>query len=538
MGLRSPPEKKIGEGDDGEVEYLPAGEFKPPAWTSEKARPKKSCLRTRGSVRFAPYPNPSTRPALDRRSTEDIDTSLDEALTNRILLNYEGPNALAIRNETSVIYVPGEEPFSWKPDYTGPPAESSDGVHQLVSEATTNIEAPAASVASSSQSNRKNEVVVGPVPQSASKKRRYVEDDDDAPSAHSRAITTEGSPMKRLRTTNRLPKTKLPTPTTDLPTPPSPSSPSLPTPSSISTDPLPSPASSSSSTGTLTLVDSSSSDGDGFSPISATSSSEHRSPSQPRFTKKKLRFKFTDPSSIHPKFGVPDSPYLHYSRAKSQSKKARSSKKSKAHIPRNGDWTKEAIEEALTKKRKWDKMRQRSLWAKTCRKALDDSIEKVKETDASAEHFQKLVDRYEAGWPAIDLAGVRARYIRPIENEVRGENNRERIKALGPTDRMRRYYPSWDHPAWEAVDSRAIFEWENSPHYKLRQCDVLTMVLDEDAEVKRANAEPDVATEPDEDDDAMRREFVAAEEDETEAAEEAAVESELLEGAPTPFENL
>lgn len=48
MGNASPPEDRVvTERDDDGMEYGPPGEFNPPAWTSNKARPKKSCLRTR-----------------------------------------------------------------------------------------------------------------------------------------------------------------------------------------------------------------------------------------------------------------------------------------------------------------------------------------------------------------------------------------------------------------------------------------------------------------------------------------------------------
>ncbi|KAG8906209.1 hypothetical protein FRC01_008090, partial [Tulasnella sp. 417] len=72
------------------------------------------------------------------------EAALDEACTNRILLNYEAPNDIVIRDETSDIHVPGEEPFKRE---------------------------PATSVAASSQINRKNEVIVGAALQSASRAR-------------------------------------------------------------------------------------------------------------------------------------------------------------------------------------------------------------------------------------------------------------------------------------------------------------------------------------------------------------------------------
>ncbi|KIO25113.1 hypothetical protein M407DRAFT_25546, partial [Tulasnella calospora MUT 4182] len=91
-GMRDPPkDQKVDERDGDEMEYGSSGVFVPPAWTSDKARPKKSCFRKRASPRFTPYPSPSTRTPLVRQSTEDIKASLDEALANRIRLNYEGP---------------------------------------------------------------------------------------------------------------------------------------------------------------------------------------------------------------------------------------------------------------------------------------------------------------------------------------------------------------------------------------------------------------------------------------------------------------
>ncbi|KAG8946327.1 hypothetical protein FRC00_009672, partial [Tulasnella sp. 408] len=159
MGMTNPPEdRKVTERDDDDMEYGPPGEFNPPAWTSDRARPKKSCLRKRESVRFAPYPirSTSTHPLL-RRATEEIKAALDEARANRISLNYEGPTAIAVRNEISAIYIPNQEPFKWEPEYTGPPPEVWQDVSLPVSQNAANAES---SVTSPSQEDIEDEAAV------------------------------------------------------------------------------------------------------------------------------------------------------------------------------------------------------------------------------------------------------------------------------------------------------------------------------------------------------------------------------------------
>ncbi|KAG8954795.1 hypothetical protein FRC00_005718, partial [Tulasnella sp. 408] len=507
-GFAKPPTDLGAVGDgDGDVEYGPPGEYKPPAWTSDRARPKKSCLRKRDSNRFAPYPSPSTRPSLVRRSTKDIKASLDEALANRMILNYEGPVATAIRNEMSAIHIPGVKPFRWQPEYTGPRSETFDDSDQPLSKTTNNPEAPTYDLAPSPQQDLKDKAAVGeltlPRP---GKKRQHDEDkEDDEIPTNSGLKTVEGSPPKKQRTTKQLPTTPLSNvakrttksqKTRRSPTPPSPS---------------PTRSTSSSETSTTVPTDSSTSSSDEgrSSPASSESDFQDSSPRKARIAKKKLRFQFSNPSSTHPKFGITDSMYFHHHRGKSLSHKLRKTKESHTYVPATGVWTESEVRRAASSKLKWDKLRQGSLERLTSCERLKNRVKKHEENDKVVERFQKLVDRYEAGWSGIALAGVRARYIRPKKNEVPKKKNKEAMPFLDHADAMREHYPSWDHPAWEGVDEEAIANWMKSSHYKLKVQDVIAVLSDEESERRTANAQPEDATEVasvvDEDEARMRK---------------------------------
>ncbi|KAG8959419.1 hypothetical protein FRC05_007820 [Tulasnella sp. 425] len=340
-----------------------------------------------------------------------------------------------------------------------------------------------------------------------SKKRRYAEEDDD------NDATMNSSPTKKLRTTRRLPGSKLAT--FSLPSFKLPSftlTISFPSFSASLAFPSPSRSASPSPTSTAVATDSSS---DG-------SDLDSSSPRRQRFGKKKLRFLLSDPSSLHPKFGIPDSIYFHHRRLNSTSKNVRSQKKSKVYVPQDEEtWTPEEIEYAALGKEDWDETRKTSLERKTSLKNLQERVKRSEAIDASAERFQKLVDRYERDCREVDLTGVRARFIRPRRNEVPREKNKEAMPRLGLCDEMRRHYPAFDHPAWDGVDAAAIAAWTRSDHYKLRVNEVMAEVERKEKGKQKANAEPDEATEiatvVDEDEERMRREFLAAEVDEVEA---------------------
>ncbi|KAG8951489.1 hypothetical protein FRC04_006021 [Tulasnella sp. 424] len=495
-GLVDPP--NVGERDD--AEYQPGGDFQPPAWGSDRARPKKSAMK-RTSTRFAPYPDPSTRNALVRRSTEDIKAALDEAHANRIQSNYEGPVAIAIRNEISDLNIPGEAPFKWEPEYTGPPSDTLPEGDTLTSETTADADLM-------EEDLEDEAAVVEMVLTTQSKKRRYAEDDDDT----TINSTPNASPTKKLRTTRRLPGSqlaafslpsfKLPSFTLTI---------SFPSLSATLSFPSPIRSASPSATSTAVATDSSSSDGEPSS-----------SPRRQRVGKKKLRFLLSDPTSNHPKFGIRDNIYFHHRRLNSTSKNGRSQKKSKVYVPQDKEtWTPEEIEFAALGKEDWDEMRKTSLERKTSLKSLQERVKRSEAIDASAERFQKLVDKYEEDCKEVDLTGVRARFIRPRRNEIPREKNKEAMPRLGPLDEMRRHYPAFDHPAWDGVDAAAIAAWTRSDHYKLVVNEVMHSVAREEKGKGKANAEPDEATEiatiVDEDEEKMRREFLAAEVDEVEA---------------------
>ncbi|KAG8977531.1 hypothetical protein FRC05_001389 [Tulasnella sp. 425] len=156
-----PKDRELGERDVDDVECGLSGDIKPPAWASVKARPRKSCFCKREAARFSPYPNPSKRKPLIRRSTEDIKASQDEALANRIQLSYEGPIAIAIPNEISAIHIPDEEPFKWEPQYAGPPSEALRDVHNSRSKITVDtVPSSASGLASSMLEDLEDEAAV------------------------------------------------------------------------------------------------------------------------------------------------------------------------------------------------------------------------------------------------------------------------------------------------------------------------------------------------------------------------------------------
>ncbi|KAG8911687.1 hypothetical protein FRC01_005579 [Tulasnella sp. 417] len=503
--------KLVGEREEDGMELEAPGPFTPPAWTSDKARPKKSCLRKRESNRFTPYSSRPEPTPLGRRTTEEIKVSLDEALTNRITLNYEGPIAIAIRNEVSAINVPNEEPFKWEPEYTGPPAESFQDVCPPVAEAAINADSLMADLTSSSQEDIDDEAAVIDIllPRS-SKKRRYDDDDEDAAIDTSQEAT-QGSPTKKQRTTRSLVSGRFPGFVKSLSLSLFSSSSSI-FPSPASTQiPSPSPIHSVSPSSTLTAI-----------PTNSESSLRKR-----RIAKKKLQFQFTNPSSRHPKFGVTDSIYFHHHRLDSPSKNLRKTKLHKTCLPSGKTWSPSDLERATRNKSEWDGMRKTSFERKTSRENLGERLKRSEAIDALAEKFQRLVDKYEASWPAIDLAGVRARYIRPRKNEIPHKQNKETIHEQ--VDVMRQFYPTWDHCAWDGVDRQAIAKWKRDPHYKLRVCDVMMMLMDEEMERKGGNVEPDAATDiatvMDEDEARMRREYLAAEVEEV--ADPAAAEGGL-----------
>ncbi|KAG8974147.1 hypothetical protein FRC05_007895, partial [Tulasnella sp. 425] len=437
----------------------------------------------------------------------DIKASLDEAHANRIQSNYEGPVAIGIRNEISDLNVPGEKPFKWEPEYTGPPSDTLPEGDTLTSDTTADAEP---STSNSMEEDLEDEAaVVEIVLPTQSKKRRFVEDEEYDANINS---TTTASPSKKLRTTRRLPGSKLAAfsiPSFKLPS----FSITISFPSFSTTVSFASPNRSPSPSAASTAVapDSSSSDGESSS-----------SPRRQRVEKKKLRFLLSDPSSLHPKFGIPDSIYFHHRRLNSTSKNVRSQKKSKVYVPQDKKtWTPEEIGYAALGKEDWDEMRKTSLERKTSLKKLEERVKKSEAIDAAAERFQKLVDKYEEDCGAVDLKGVRARFIRPRRNEVQREKNKEAMPRLGPLDEMRRHYPAFEHPAWDGVDAVAIAAWTRSPHYKLRVNEVMAEVERKEKGKQKANAEPDEATEiatvVDEDEERMRREFLAAEVDEVEA---------------------
>ncbi|KAG8987513.1 hypothetical protein FRB90_003306, partial [Tulasnella sp. 427] len=188
-------------------------------------------------------------------------------------------------------------------------------------------------------------------------------------------------------------------------------------------------------------------------------------------------------------------------------------------VHRSGpDWYSKQLEEAQKMKARWIAERRDKLDNLTSFTKIEERIKKQGKNDGEWERWGDAVDRYEAAYPWINLADVRARYLRPAKKEERGVLNKEYTKPVGESEPMRNWYPAWEHPAWDGVDEEAKREWMESDHYQVTHREVTrAMVLEEHRRTDRrrememaARMEggEDGDTEVDETEDAMRREFL------------------------------
>ncbi|KAG8984852.1 hypothetical protein FRB90_005079, partial [Tulasnella sp. 427] len=458
--LHPPKENpEVPEGDDWV--YTERGTCEPPRWDSGKAVPQKSCLSKKN--RYHPY-----RRAAAHRTFTDIKASLAEALQKRHAQNYEGPNAIAVHDEMSHIEVPGTESFKWEPEYTGPPGA-------FVEE---------------SEQDEDGEMV----PPTNNKKRRLEEskEETEEPGA-CRGRSREGTPTKKPRRYLGRSDEENPGFVTAEPafeftfTAPYPSASS----SSVPSRPQPPTASTSNE-----------------------AAGRHA-----RIERRKTRVQFeADPNTLHPKFRVPDSIYLHHRRLRG---KSMTKDKAKRTVQRSGlDWTEEELEDALNLKAEWDGMRRTKFDLKACLPSIVTKIRRQEKPDAEWELFGDILDRYEAAYPAIDLAAVRAKHLRPAKKEERGVCNKELTGKIGDHELIGGWYPVREHSAWEGVDDAAWKAWVRSPHYQVTPWEVKRALQNEEHLRKRRMMERmeamdggDGDTEVDENEDAMRQAFVAGEGD-------------------------
>ncbi|KAG8994722.1 hypothetical protein FRB90_000361 [Tulasnella sp. 427] len=391
----------------------------------------------------------------------------------------------------SRIDVPGTGPsFKWEPAYTGPPNALSEELEE------TETSPPASFVGSEgfigNNEHRKDEVAEMRAPTN-NKKRRLEDDETDNITSPEglNAHLGEGSPVKKLRTALQQIQKQNPGFATDIPsfdftfTPPD-------SPASTS-KPLP-PSACDNATSFIT---------------DPTRKALH--------DRRKARVSFkADTTTLHPKYGVTDSLYLHVSRLPSKSLHHSKTKKT---VHRSGpDWRSKELERAQRLKAKWTAERLDKFDKLTCFTKIEERITLQGDHDGKWECWGDAVDRYEAAYPSIDLAGVRAKYLRPAEKEVRGILNKEATSPVGEFEPMRKWYPKLEHPAWDGVDEAAKRTWMQSLHYQVTHREVKRALGIEASRRSDRRMEMELAarmegggdgdTEVDESEDAMRRKFL------------------------------
>ncbi|KAG8996643.1 hypothetical protein FRB90_012681 [Tulasnella sp. 427] len=452
-------------------------------------QPKKSCFVKKH--RYHPYPRPTVP-----RTEVEVNASLKEAFERRHKQNFEGPKAIAIHDAVTAIYVPGTETWKWEPENRGPLGA---------------FDFPEEDVDDEGDAEEREEVVEMLLPTNGKKRQFEEESDEDVQ-------TTAGEPVheppaKKPRRSQRLIERKNPGFTSD-------NNPTFeftftaPLPSSTSLSPPSSPTQSSSPSSTVTgvLPTESPSDDD----VLMSNDEAQGSSRKARVTRRKARVQFAAPTGMHPVHGIKDSIHFHYRRLKPQSQATLKSKK-KRIVKRKGPiWTPDQIKSAKAKKAEWEEMRRNKFEHETSLAEIRTRVADEEEGDPASEAWKDAVERYEAAYPQIDFGGVRAKHLRPAKMEVPARN-RELTRMPKPTEPMRWWYPSWEHPAWDGIPREVLMDWTRSDHFKVRVAEVKNALSAEDeARAKRRRAmememgeRSDAETVVDETEDAMRRAFVA-----------------------------
>ncbi|KAG8989415.1 hypothetical protein FRB90_002246, partial [Tulasnella sp. 427] len=421
--------------------------------------------------RYHPY----ARTPFILRSDTQIQLSLAQALANRKVQNWEGPIAIGIRNHTSHIDVPDTISFDWRPKYCGPIAfsENNNSMGKDVEEVLEGKGSlPTAGKASfyvlDSNEIRTDILLIA----SWIQKRKFEEYEEQPPGDKNQPAATKGSPAKKLRKSQNLIERitqGLATVTASVITaatsfqftfsgffplsaPPTPMAP---------------PETPSSVTGG-DLSNDWSSDGNTSGKQESQSSSDRHA----RLLKKKARLRFVDPSHMHPKYGIRDALSFHQGRLPSHSSIIRFKKQEKTVRRAGPGWSAAELFSGVRWKAEWTQTRLALFESRTCEERLKRRLAADQEQDRISHWWARVVERYEIAWPDIDLAGVRARYIRPARNEI-SENRDPRVMSTSKRhETMRAWYPAWEHPAWDDVDESAKERWRRSAHYTVTVGDV------------------------------------------------------------------
>ncbi|KAG8996481.1 hypothetical protein FRB90_012726, partial [Tulasnella sp. 427] len=474
---------EVPEGDD--LVYAERGAHEPPKWAT---KPKKSCFGKKH--RYHPYPRPTVP-----RTEVEVNASLKEAFERRHAQNFEGPKAIAIHDAVTAIYVPGTETWKWEPENRGPPGA---------------FDFPEEDVDDEWDAEEREQVVEMLFP--ASGKKRQFKEESNADVQTTSIEPVQAPPTKKPRRSQRLIEKKNPgfadpnTPTFEFTF-------THPVPTSSNSSPLlssPTQASSSSNTAAALSSNEWSSDED----VSMSDAETRKSSHKARFDRKKARVQFATPTGSHPVHGIKDSIHFHYRRLKPQSQATIKSKK-KRIVKRKGPiWTPDQVKSAKAKKAEWEEMRKLKFERDTSLAEIRTRVADEEEGDPRSEAWKDVVERYEAAYPRIDFAGVRAKHLRPAKMEVPARN-RELTKVPEPAEPMRWWYPSWEHPAWDGIPTEVLKEWTRSDHHKVKVAEVKNALSAEDeARAKRRAAmemveRSDAETVVDETEDEMRRAFVA-----------------------------
>ncbi|KAG8986373.1 hypothetical protein FRB90_004050 [Tulasnella sp. 427] len=482
--LKEKPE--VPEGDD--MVYTERGSHEPPKWDSAKAQPKKSCF---AKYRYHPYRNPTTP-----RTDAEVNVSLHEAFKKRLAQNFEGPKAIAIHDATTDIPVPGTTSWKWVPKNRGFDFPEGSNLSMSSPASSTGFLAD-----DEADAEEKEEVVKMLFPPNG-KKRKFEEEliDGLEDLANSSTQHEQVPPArKKIRTSQRLSASNIlgfaiPAPAPATPSWVKPSSPS----------------------GTSAATSSIECSVDEDTPMSDSQSKTPTSTRKARFDRSKARLRFAEPTGMHSIRNVKDSLDLHQGRIKGRSRGILSDKK-KCSLKRSpSTWTAWEIHDAKILKSRWEGVRKAKFARHTCPMTIEGNVAKQEELDPLWVQWGTVVERFEAAYPQINLAGVRAKHIRPAKCEEPGTSNKEATRMLEPSEVMRGWYPAWEHPAWEGIPEEALEAWRQSAHYQVVVGEVRNALSAEESQRNRrwaagATERTDAETVVDGEEDAMRRAFVAEE---------------------------
>ncbi|KAG8987636.1 hypothetical protein FRB90_003235 [Tulasnella sp. 427] len=485
--LKEKPE--VPEGDD--MVYTERGSHEPPKWDSAEAQPKKSCF---AKYRYHPYRNPTIP-----RTDAEVNASLNEAFKKRLAQNYEGPRAITIHDATTDIPVPGTTSWKWVPKNKGPP-----GAFDFLEGSNLSMSSPASSTGfladDEADAEEKEEVVKMLFPPNG-KKRKFEEDlieELEGLASSSRKLEPETPAKKKIKTSKSLIANNDAQAKSSF----------------FGLTITPSLVQPSSPSDTTAAASSSECSATEDTPMSDNPSEWSTSTRKARFDRMKAKLRFAEPTGMHPIRKVKDSLDLRQGRIKGRSRGIVSDKK-KCTLKRSpSTWTAWEAQDAKILKGRWESVRKAKFARHTCPKTIGDNVVQQEELDPLWVQWGTVVERFEAAYPLVDLAGVRAKHIRPAKCEEPGTGNKEATRMLEPSEVMRGWYPAWEHPAWDGIPEGVLYAWRQSAHYQVVVGEVKNALSAEEGERKRrwaaaATERMDAETVVDGEEDAMRRAFVA-----------------------------